>query len=123
MMMLNKEQKETLKENIINLIDLIMELIEDKDLRINIAVPTYFNDYGGLVLKICGNGISYETNKTRSHVYVRWDEENSMYGMFKNNNFYHTKIALDMLKSKKKIIEEIKETIKVRDKLLNEILG
>lgn len=122
--MLNEIQEQKLKTNMIEFIEELIEIIEDKELRLKIALETYFNEYGGLVLDITNNSIGYTTNRTNYvRIYSKWDDE-CMYNRLKDNkNVYVVDIMLDILKNKELIKEVINKEINKRTSLINEILG
>lgn len=122
--MLTEVQEQKLKTNMIEFIEELIEIIKDKELRLKIALETYFNEYGGLVLDITNNSIGYTTNKTNYvRSYSKWDDD-CMYKRLKDNkNVYEVDVMLDILKNKELIKEVINKEINRRDNLINEILG
>ena len=103
-MELSKEQKEKLKNKLIQFSEDLMSIIKNKGIDLSIPLVSNYNSYGGLVLKIHNNYFGYTTNKTRfitiyditdneqsDSVYSRWRYKNDfisepadLYGIISN---------------------------------------
>lgn len=128
-MVLSKEQKEKMKNKLINFSEELGEIINNKGIDLSIELKSNYNTYGGLVFKIHNNYFGYTTNKTRfitiyecdsredsDNVYNRWKYQNNLI-------CYYADFILDILMNKDKILKVVKEKAKYNEDLLNRILG
>ena len=128
-MVLNKEQKDKLKNKLINFSEELGEIIKNKGIDLSIALESNYNTYGGLVFKIHKNYFGYTTNKTRFIIIYECDgreNDNTVYNKWKYQNdyiSYYADYMLDILMNKDKILTVVKEKTKYNDELLDRILG
>ena len=128
-MELSKEQKEKLKNKLIQFSENLMSSIKNKGIDLSIPLDSNYNSYGGLVLKIHNNYFGYTTNKTRFiTIYDIKDNEqsDSVYSRWRYKNdyiSYYANCMLDILMNKDKILRVVNDKIKQNEMLLNRILG
>jgi hypothetical protein len=128
-MNLSIEQKNKMKEKLIQFCEELGEIIKGKNIDLDIPLASNYNTYGGLVLKIHNAYFGFTTNKTRfitlysvSHredsddIYCRWKYQN-------NGISYYAPFVLDILMNKDKILRLVKEKIQYNDNLLDSILN
>lgn len=128
-MNLSKEQIEKMREKLITFCEELGEMINGKNIDLDIPLASNYNTYGGLVLKIHNTYFGYITNKTRyttlysinsredsDYVYCQWKYKN-------NYTLYYAPFVLDILMNKDKILRLVKEKIQYNDNLLDSILN
>ena len=128
-MNLSKEQKEKMKNKLISFAEELGEMINGKNIDLDIPLTSNYNTYGGLELKVHNTYFGFTTNKTRFitiySVNVREDDDN-VYCLWKYKNdyvSYYTPFILDILMNKDKILRVVKEKIQYNDNLLDSILN
>lgn len=128
-MNLSKEQKDKLKNKLISFAEELGEMINGKNIDLDIPLTSNYNTYGGLELKVHNTYFGFTTNKTRFitiySVNVREDDDN-VYCLWKYKNdyvSYYAAFMLDILMNKDKILRVVKEKIQYNDNLLNSILN
>ena len=128
-MELSREQKEKLKNKLIQFSEELGEIIKNKGIDLSIPLDSNYNSYGGLVLKIHNNYFGYTTNKTRFITIYECDsreDSDNVYNRWKyQNNYisYYADFMLDILMNKDKILRVVNDKIKQNEMLLNRILG
>ena len=128
-MNLSKEQKEKMKNKLISFAEELGEMINGKNIDLDIPLTSNYNTYGGLELKVHNTYFGFTTNKTRFiTIYsanAREDDDN-VYCLWKYKNdyvSYYTPFILDILMNKDKILRVVKEKIQYNDNLLDSILN
>ena len=121
------EKREKLKVKAINFIEEIVSLIDGKQVRVELDLDSYYNNKGGLTLKINETYFGYTTYQTRFiTIYSKssYDNDDKIYNLLQNDSFdYHTDILLDLLVNRDKVLNMIKKEIDYKEKLLNDILN
>lgn len=121
------EKREKLKLKAIDFIEEIVNLIEGKQVRVALDLDNYYNDKGGLTLKIHETYFGYTTYHTRfTTIYSKsnYNDDDKLYTLLKKDRFdYYTDILLDLLANRDKILKMINEEIDYKEKLLNDILN
>lgn len=121
------EKREKLKLKAIDFIEEIVNLIEGKQVRVELDLDDYYNDKGGLTLKINETYFGYTTYCTRfTTIYSKsnYNDDDKLYTLLKKDRFdYYTDILLDLLANRDKILKTINEEIDYKEKLLNDILN
>ena len=128
-MELSREQKEKLKNKLIQFSEDLMSSIKNRGIDLSIPLDSNYNSYGGLVLKIHNNYFGYTTNKTRFITIYECDsreDSDNVYNRWKYKNdyiSYYADFMLDILMNKDKILRVVNDKIKQNEMLLNRILG
>ena len=126
-MQLVGEKREKLKVKAIDFIEEIVSLIDSKQVRVELDLDDYYNNKGGLTLKINETYFGYTTYQTRFiTIYSKssYNNNDKLYNLLQNDSFdYYTDILLDLLANRDKILKRITEEIAYKEKLLNDILS
>lgn len=128
-MVLNKEQKEKMKNKLIKFSEELGEIIKNKGVDLSIELESNYNTYGGLVFKIHNNYFGYTTNKTRFITIYECDsreDDDTIYNKWKYQNnliSHYADFMLDILMNKDKILRVVNDKIRQNEMLLNRILG
>jgi hypothetical protein len=134
-MELNKEQRVKLRDQYIDFVKEVKNIMGDKKLSSYYSIPlqNYLSEWGGLTFMIKDKGFAcYSTDKTRN-IYL-WNERDdesenvgylysSLYREYKGGNITKESVILDILKQKEYIFKKIKEKLQEENNYINSILG
>ena len=126
-MELTGEKREKLKIKATEFIEEIASLVDGKQLRFEMQLNDYYNNKGGLTLKINETYFGYTTYQTRFvTIYCKstYDNDDKVYTLLQNDRFdYYTDILLDLLANRENILKMINAEINYKEDLLDKILG